>query len=101
VTEEELAGWQDVLGMAIRLAGNCDAAYLKAPPSVRRRFNEAVLEAAYVKDRMLTRAEFSEVFAPLFSRPSSNKALKVDLRGVEPLTSCPPSKTGLIRGTEP
>jgi site-specific DNA recombinase len=87
VTEEDLAGWQDVLRMAIQLAGNCHAAYLKARPSVRRRFNEAVLEAVYVKDRRIARAEFSEVFAPLFSRPSSNKELKVEVRGFEPLTS--------------
>ncbi len=84
VTEADLAGWQDVLSLAIRLAGNCHAAYLKARPSVRRRFNEAVLEAVHVKDRKIARAEFSEVFAPLFSRPSSNRPLKVDLRGIEP-----------------
>ena len=92
VTEDDLAGWQDVLSMVIQLAGNCHAAYLKASPSVRQRFNEAVLEAVYVKDRRIWRAEFSEVFAPLFSRPSSNKPLKVELRGFEPLTSCLPSK---------
>lgn len=80
-TEGDLEGWQDVLRAAIRLAGNCHAAYLKARPSVRRRFNDAVLEAVYIKDRKIGRAEFSEVFAPLFSRPSSNKTLKVDLAG--------------------
>jgi site-specific DNA recombinase len=80
-TEGDLDGWQDVLRTAIRLACNCHAAYLKARPSVRRRFNDAVLEAVYMKDRKIGRAEFSEVFAPLFSRPSSNKALKVDLAG--------------------
>ncbi len=78
-TEGDLDGWQDVLRTAIRLAGNCHAAYLKARPSVRRRFNDAVIEAVYIKDRKIGRAEFSEVFAPLFSRPSSNKALKVVL----------------------
>jgi hypothetical protein len=77
--ETDLKGWQDVLRTAIRLAGNCHAAYLKARPLVRRRFNDAVLEAVYVKERAIARSEFSEVFAPLFSRPSSNKALKVDL----------------------
>jgi hypothetical protein len=92
VTEADLVGWQDVLSMAIRLAGNCHAAYLKARPNVRRRFNEAVLEAIYVKDRKLARAEFSEVFAPLFSRPSSNKPLKVDPRGFEPLTFWLPAR---------
>jgi DNA invertase Pin-like site-specific DNA recombinase len=78
-TEGDLEAWQDVLRTAIRLAGNCHSAYLKARPSVRRRFNDAVLEAVYIKDRKISRAEFSEVFAPLFSRPSSNKALKVVL----------------------
>ncbi len=77
----DLESWQDVLRVAIQLAGNCYAAYLKARPSVRRRFNDAVLEAVYVKDRKIARAEFSEVFVPLFSRPSSNKPLKVDLAG--------------------
>ena len=88
VTEADLEGWQDVLSVAIRLAGNCHAAYLKARPFVRRRFNEAVLEALYVKDRKIARAEFSEVFAPLFSRPGSNKRLKVEMTGFEPATPC-------------
>jgi hypothetical protein len=55
------------------------APYLKARPSVRRRFNDAVLGAVHVKDRRSARAEFSEVFAPLFSRPSSNMSLKVEM----------------------
>ena len=75
-TEGDLDGWRDVLRTAIRLAGNCYAAYTKARPSVRRRFNDAVLQAVYIKDRKIGRAEFSDVFAPLFSRPSSNKGLK-------------------------
>jgi len=62
-------------------------AYTKARPSVRRRFNDAVLQVVYIKDRNIGRAEFSEVFAPLFSRPSSNKRLKVDPRGFETATA--------------
>jgi site-specific DNA recombinase len=95
VTEQDLAGWQDVLTMAIRLASNCHTAYLKARPSIRRRFNEAVLEAVYVKDRKIARAEFSEVFAPLFSRPSSNKRLNVEVGGIEPPSSS--DLLGLLR----
>jgi hypothetical protein len=38
----------------------------------------------YIKDRRIGRAEFSEVFAPRFSRPSLNKALKVELRDLNP-----------------
>jgi site-specific DNA recombinase len=90
-TEGDLEGWRAILSTAIRLAGNCHAAYMKARPSVRQRFNDAVLEAVYLKDRKIGRAEFAEVFAPLFSRPSSNKALKVDPRGFEPLTSWLPA----------
>ena len=58
---------------------------------MRRRFNDAVLEAVYIKDRRIGRAEYSDAFAPLFSRPSSNKGLKVDPRGFEPLTSWLPA----------
>ena len=94
-TEGDLDGWQDILRTAIPLAGNCHAAYLKARPSVRRRFNDAVLRAVYIKDRRIGRTEFSEVFAPLFSRPSSNKALKVEVRGFEPL--CSGDHLGLLR----
>jgi ketosteroid isomerase-like protein len=39
------------------------------------------VQAVYIKDRRIGRTQFSEVFAPLFSRPSSNKALKVEVRG--------------------
>jgi site-specific DNA recombinase len=86
VVEADLDAWEDVLRTAIELAGNCHAAYLKARPSVRRRFNQAVLETVYVKDRGIGRAEFSEVFAPLFSRPSSNKRLRVVPTGFEPVS---------------
>ena len=93
--EGHLDGWQDALRTAIRLAGNCHAAYMKARPSVRRRFNDAVPEAVYIKDRRIGRAEFSDVFAPLFSRPSSNKALKVEVGGIEPPS--PGDRSGLLR----
>jgi len=95
VTEDDLAGWQDVLRTAIQLAANCRTAYMKARPSVRRRFNDAILEAVFVKDRKIARAEFSAVFAPLFSRPSSNKALKVEVGGFEPPS--PGDRSGLLR----
>ena len=40
-TEADLEKWQEVLLIVIRLAGSCHAAYLKASPKVRRRFNDA------------------------------------------------------------
>jgi len=57
-----------------------------AATSVRRRFNQAVLEAVYMKDRKFARVEFSEVFVPLFSRPGSNKPLEVVPTGFEPVS---------------
>lgn len=41
------------------------------------------------------RAEFIEVFAPLVSRPSSSKALKVEVGGFEPPS--PGDRSGLLR----
>lgn len=86
-TEADLEGWQEVLGLAVRLAGNCHDAYLKARPKVRRRFNEAVLKAVYIRDGKVKKAEFNEPFDALFSRPSSNKRLSVEPIGLEPTTS--------------
>jgi hypothetical protein len=40
------------------------------------RFNQAVLKAVYLEDGKVKRAEFTDVFAALFSRPSSNKWVK-------------------------
>ncbi len=76
-----------MLSLAIKLAGNCHAAYLKANPKVRRRFNDAILESVYIEDGKVARAEFTEVFEALFSRPSSNKHLSVDPIGIEPTAS--------------
>ena len=86
-TDQDLSEWQEVIGLAVNLAGNCHQAYLKANPKVRRRFNEAVLRSVYVKDGKVTRVEFNDPFKAVFLRPSSNKRLTVEPRGFEPLTS--------------
>ncbi len=49
-TETDLEGWREILGLAIKLAGNCHDAYLKAGPKVRRRLNEAVLKSVHIRD---------------------------------------------------
>jgi hypothetical protein len=46
--------------------------------------NQAVLKAVYVEDGMVKHAEYTEVFAALFSRPSSNKWIKVPPAGFVP-----------------
>ncbi len=86
-TEADPGEWQEALKLAIRLAGSCHAAYLKARPKVRARFNQAVLQAVYIRDRQVQRAEFTEVFDALFSRPSSNRRAVVGPDGFEPSAS--------------
>lgn len=66
---------------SISLARNCHGAYLKARPKIRRRFNEAVLKAVYIKDGKVKKAEFNDPFDAVFSRPSSNRRLKVEVSG--------------------
>jgi site-specific DNA recombinase len=82
-TEADLNKWQEVLTVAIRLAGSCHDAYLKASPKVRRRFNDAVVKAVYLEEGKVKRVEFTDVFAALFSRPSSNRWVKVPPAGTE------------------
>jgi len=92
--EADLKGWHEVLSLAIRLAGRCHDAYLKARPKVRRRFNEAVLEAVHVADGK-AKPEFTEVFDALFLSKSSNKALQVPPAGFEPAASCSGGKRSI------
>jgi len=71
-TEGDLEGWQDVLRTAIRLAGNCHAAYLKARPS-----RTATLQRRRPRDRLHQGSQdrpgrVRRGLRPLFSRPSSN-----------------------------
>lgn len=65
---------------AIQLAGSCHAAYQKARASIRRRFNDAVLEAVYITDRKIGRAEF-RMSSRLSSSARARKGLKLDLTG--------------------
>ena len=46
----------------------------KARPSVRRRFNDPVLEAVYIRDRKIGRPELCEVFAPVLSPEFASQA---------------------------
>lgn len=89
--EADLEGWQDVLRTAIRLAGNCHAAYMTARPSIRRRFNDARLHQR-PKDR--PGGVLGGLRASLPS-PSSDKALMVEVGGVEPPS--PGDRSGLLR----
>jgi hypothetical protein len=67
----------------------CKAAFLKARPSVRRRFNEPVLEAVRGKDRRIRSGGFSNLFAP---SSLARVPLELDLRRIRPLTSWLPAR---------
>jgi site-specific DNA recombinase len=82
--EADLNGWQEILSLAIKLAGSCYDAYLKATPKVRRRFNEAVLKAVHIKDGRAN-LEFTDLFEALFSGQSLNKVVMVPPTGFEPV----------------
>jgi hypothetical protein len=71
--------------MVRALSSGCHRSAAEALPGQTRPISSssvtALREDAPIMDRKIGRAEFSEIFGPLFSRPSSNKALKVDLAG--------------------
>jgi hypothetical protein len=60
-----------------------------------RRFNEGGLGSRGHEGPETAPAEFSEVFEPHSSRPSSNKRLKVEVGGFEPPS--PGDLSGLLR----
>lgn len=62
-----LRGWAGVLSLAIMLAGNRHAAYFKAKPKVKCRFNHVVLEGIYIEGGKVARAEFREVLEALLT----------------------------------
>ena len=69
MAEADLEGWQEILGLAIQLAGNCQDAYVNATPRVRRLFNAAILEPVHIEDGKVTEARFTDVFERLFFAP--------------------------------
>jgi site-specific DNA recombinase len=76
VAEADLQGWQEILSLAIKLAGSCHDAYLKAGPKVRRRFNEAVLKSVDIQNGRAN-PQFTDLFEALFLGQGLNKAVMV------------------------
>lgn len=67
----DLDKWQEALSLAIRLAGSCPRRLSQSPPEGSRPLQLGVLQAVYIKDRQLQRAEFTEVFEAPFLAPES------------------------------
>ena len=73
-----------IVRKAIVMASNCYFAYKKACPQNKRMFNQAFFEKIYLKDKMISSFERSEVFkALIYSNGSISESL-VPEAGVEP-----------------
>jgi site-specific DNA recombinase len=85
---ESLKQAKQVIDLALDLAKNCAASYRKANPEVRKMWNQAFFRKVLVSEGRIDDHEYEEPFVSLLG---SHKAQIVELRGVEPLTSCLPS----------
>lgn len=91
--QEQVTGHLDQVNrsieMGIGLASNCYSVYQKASPNNKRKFNHALFEKIYLKDKIISKCEYSEFFKDLFSdketNSSSNNTL-VAVAGLEPAT---------------
>lgn len=88
----DAAEWRKVLDVALRFATNCAVAYRSASDRTKRQFNAAVFDRLEVRDGRIAEAECKAPFDVLFNAPEFQLAHQVDLRGLEPLTSCMPCK---------
>jgi site-specific DNA recombinase len=84
---EKLNQTREVIELALKLAKDCAASYRKANPGVRKMWNRAFFSEIFVEEGNVIRFEYEEPFASLLG---SHKTQIVDLRGIEPLTSCLP-----------
>jgi hypothetical protein len=75
----------------ILIASNCYLAYLKASPSNRRGFNQALFKKIYIKNKKISDRKFTDLFDTIFNSPSSNKNSLVGATGFEPATARPPA----------
>jgi hypothetical protein len=58
---------QDNLHKALALVQDCETAYIKAPPALRRQFNQAFFKRLLVDDTFTVTGELAEPFAILLS----------------------------------
>ncbi len=79
---------KQIIDLALELAKNCAASYRRARPEVRKLWNQAFFRNVLVSEGQVAGHHYEEPFA---SPLDSHNAQIVELRGVEPLTSCLPS----------
>ncbi len=85
---EKLAQAKEIIDLALDLAKDCAASYLKARPDVRKMWNRAFFHTIRVRDGTIAGSTHEEPFASILG---SHKGSMVDPRGFEPLTSWLPA----------
>jgi site-specific DNA recombinase len=90
--DASLEEWQEVLGMAIRFASDCAAAYRRADDRIRTQFNAAVFEALLIRDGRVAEARYRAPFDLLFAMPRFEYQCLVEPGGLEPPTPCMPCR---------
>jgi site-specific DNA recombinase len=74
-----------IIGLALKLAGDCRKSYRRASPTTRKLWNEAFLKAVRVRDGRVVHYELAEPFRAFVG--GSNKDVLVEVNGFEPSTS--------------
>jgi hypothetical protein len=64
--EADLAEWEGVIDIALRLASNCAGIYAGASKEVRRQFNRAVFDRLVVRNREIAEVQYREPFELVF-----------------------------------
>ncbi len=83
---------QELLELAIKLAGNCHKAYMKAQDDNRRQLNQSFFKKILVGDGRLKELHYTDLFQDIFSGDGLNKSNLVGAGGFEPPASCSQSK---------
>ena len=104
LAEQSFQDIQSTLDKALDLLTDCEASYAKAPPQLRRQWNQALFERFVIRDEEVEEAQFMEPFRTLadprlprqlasagrsraLSGDGSNKEVLVGATGFEPAIS--------------
>lgn len=87
-----LAQWQEILGIALRFAENCGAAYHVANERTRALYNRAVFETLIIRDGRIAEPLYAAPFGIVFG------ATEFEQGSLELLTSHNPNRTPILEG---
>lgn len=87
---------QELLELAIKLAGNCYKAYMKAADDNRRLLNQSFFKKILIGDGQLQELHYTDLFQDIFSGDGLNKSNLVGVGGFEP----PASRSRTVRSTK-